>query len=240
MEWFWLLAIYLHTKLRSAVEWLNGTWQLTINAILPQHVPKFIPRNSVICFFKIDKACKEIFVILARFLEDLFQSEDLVRGAATRTKTALTIFQFWFYYSSAFPFKAFGIYFPWHTEKWYASVVCTLLAISFVEYQNNHTCFANLLEFCKIPTQLDTLALTREFLLQSSLSTSQHLESDFIFTSSFSRFYPFNCRSHFCCSENFLFAWMCHFVYVTSRCLYRIQKIFKVCSPSWKDFILNC
>ena len=32
--------------------------------------------------------------ILPRFLEDLLQNEDLVRGDATRTKTALTIFQF--------------------------------------------------------------------------------------------------------------------------------------------------
>ena len=56
----------------------------------------YVPRNSVICFFKIDKACKEIFAILPRFLEDL------VRGAVTRTKTALAI---WFHYFSAFPFK---------------------------------------------------------------------------------------------------------------------------------------
>ena len=40
------------------------------------------------CFFKIDKAYQEIFAILSRFLEDLLQSENLVRGAATRTKTA--------------------------------------------------------------------------------------------------------------------------------------------------------
>ena len=39
----------------------------------------------------LDKACKEIFATLPRFLEELLQSEDLVRGAATRTKTALTI-----------------------------------------------------------------------------------------------------------------------------------------------------
>ena len=58
----------------------------------------------------------------------------LVRGAATRTKTALIIFQFWFDYFSAFPFKAFGIYFPWQTKERYPSVVCTLLAISFLEY----------------------------------------------------------------------------------------------------------
>ena len=45
----------------------------------------------MICFFEIDNACKEIFAISPRSLKDLFQSEDLVCGAATRTKTALTI-----------------------------------------------------------------------------------------------------------------------------------------------------
>ena len=143
MERLWLLVIYPKANLRSAVEWLNGAQQLTINAILLQNLLKFVPRNSVICFFKIDKACKEIFAILPRFLEDLLQRENLVRGAATRTKTALTIFQFWFHYFSAFPFNAFGIYFPWQTEEWYPSVVCTLLAISFFEYQNRHTCLPN-------------------------------------------------------------------------------------------------
>ena len=43
---------------------------------------------------KIDKAHKEIFAMLPRFREDLLQNENLVRGTATRTKTALTIFQF--------------------------------------------------------------------------------------------------------------------------------------------------
>ena len=144
IEWLWLLAIYPNTNLRSAVEWLNGAQQWTINAILLQNLPKFIPRNSVICFFKIDKACKEIFAILPRFLEDLLQSEDLVRGAAIRTKIALTIFQFWFHKFSAFPLKAFGVYFPWQTEEWYLSVGCTLLAIFFLEYPNNQHQFANL------------------------------------------------------------------------------------------------
>ena len=41
------------------------------------------------CYFKIDKACKEIFAIFPRFLEDLLQSEDLARDAATRKKTVL-------------------------------------------------------------------------------------------------------------------------------------------------------
>ena len=84
---------------------------------------EFIPRNSVICFFEIDKACKEIFTVLPRFLGDLLQSEDLVRGTATRTKTALDILQFWFHYFSAFSFEAFGIYFPWQTKKLYPPVV---------------------------------------------------------------------------------------------------------------------
>ena len=44
--------------------------------------------------FQDRKAFKKIFAIIPRFLEDLRQSEDLVRGAATRTKTALTIFRF--------------------------------------------------------------------------------------------------------------------------------------------------
>ena len=150
-----LIASHLpEHKPPSAVEWLNSVLQLIINAILLQNLPKFIPRNSVICFFKIDKACKEIFAILPRFLEDLLPREDLVRGAATRTKTALTIFQFWFHYFSAFPFKAFGIYFPWQTKEWYPSVVCTLLAISFLEYRNNHTCLPISGSFAKLPRNL--------------------------------------------------------------------------------------
>jgi len=30
----------------------------------------------------VDKACKVVFAIFPRFLKDLFQSEDLIRGAA--------------------------------------------------------------------------------------------------------------------------------------------------------------
>ena len=52
MERLWLLAIYPNTNLRSAVEWLNGAQQLTINTILQQNLPKFILRNSVTCFFQ--------------------------------------------------------------------------------------------------------------------------------------------------------------------------------------------
>ena len=51
------------------------------------------PRNLAMRFFKIDKACKEIFAILSSFLKDLLQSEDLVQGAATWTKTTLAILQ---------------------------------------------------------------------------------------------------------------------------------------------------
>ena len=54
MERLWFLAIYPNTNLQSAVEWINGAQQLTINAILPQNLLKFISRNSVICFIKIE------------------------------------------------------------------------------------------------------------------------------------------------------------------------------------------
>jgi len=36
-----------------------------------------------VCFFEVDKACKEVFVIFSRLLKDLLQSDDLIRGAAT-------------------------------------------------------------------------------------------------------------------------------------------------------------
>ena len=94
MERLWLLANYPNINFRSAVKWLKGTYQLIINAILLQNLAKSIGRNSFICFFKIDNACKEIFAILPRFREDLPQSKDLVHGAATQMKTALIIFQF--------------------------------------------------------------------------------------------------------------------------------------------------
>ena len=58
-----------------------------------------------------DRQSIQFFAVLPRFLEDLLQSEDLIRGAATRTQSALTsdhipvlipLF-------SAFLFKAFGV-----------------------------------------------------------------------------------------------------------------------------------
>ena len=43
--------------------------------------------------FQDRQSMQKIFAILPRFLEDLLQSEDSVRGATTRTKTARMIFQ---------------------------------------------------------------------------------------------------------------------------------------------------
>jgi len=79
------------TYLWLAVKRLNGKQQLTINVTLLQNPSKYISRNTVICFFEVNKACKEGFAIFPRFLKYLLQSEDLVRGAATWTKTALSI-----------------------------------------------------------------------------------------------------------------------------------------------------
>ena len=44
----------------------------------------------------------------------------------------------------------FGLYFSWQTEEWYFCVVCTLLAISFLEYRNNHTCLPISGNFAKL------------------------------------------------------------------------------------------
>jgi len=54
--------------------------------------------------FEVNKACKEVFVLIPRFFKDLLQIKGLVR-AATWKKTALSIFQFEFHYFTAFPFK---------------------------------------------------------------------------------------------------------------------------------------
>ena len=89
--------------------WVSSSSFFVSFFVLRQSFSKFIPRNSDLCFFKIDKACKEIFTLLPRFLKDSLLSEVLLRIAATRTKTALTILQFCFHYFSEFPFKAFGI-----------------------------------------------------------------------------------------------------------------------------------
>ena len=99
-------------------------------------------------------ACKAIFAILPRFLEVMLQSEDLFRGATTRTKTALAILQFWFYYFSEFPFKACGIFFSWQTREWYPSVVCSLLVIFFLEDRNNHTILPISGSFAILPQNL--------------------------------------------------------------------------------------
>ena len=70
-------------------------------------------------------------------------------------------------------------------------MVCTLLAISFLEYRNNHTCLPISGSFAKPPRNLTHSRLPENSFCQRF----QHFGYDFIFTSSFSRFYSFNCRS---------------------------------------------
>ena len=60
----------------------------------PAKPSKVYPEELGHMLFQDRKACKEIFAILPKFFEDLLQCEDVVCGAANRTKTALTIFQF--------------------------------------------------------------------------------------------------------------------------------------------------
>ena len=60
----------------------------------PAKSSKVYPEELGHMLFRDRQRMQKIFAILPRFLEDLLQSENLVRGAASRTKTALTIFQF--------------------------------------------------------------------------------------------------------------------------------------------------
>ena len=89
----------------------------------PAEPSRVYPEELGHMLFRNRQSTKEIFTVLPRFLDDLLQSEDLVRSTATRTKTALDNLQFWFHYFFAFSFEAFGIYFPWQTKKLYPPVV---------------------------------------------------------------------------------------------------------------------
>ena len=72
-------------------------------------IKKYVSRNAIICFFKINKTCIDLFRIFPRLLTDLLPGKDLVHCASARTKAALSIRQFRLDYSKAFLFKAFGI-----------------------------------------------------------------------------------------------------------------------------------
>ena len=91
------------------------------------------------------------------FFADLLQSEDLVGGAATRTKPTLAILLFLFHYFSAFPFEAFSFYF----QQFVRCLWCPFMDIGIIT------------PVCQSSTQLDTQALTTEFLLRSALSISR-------------------------------------------------------------------
>jgi len=77
-----------------AIERLNGKQQLTINAILLQNPFKVYFEELVHMLLR-DQQCRVVFAIFSRFFEDLLQSEDLVHGAATGMKIALSIHQIW-------------------------------------------------------------------------------------------------------------------------------------------------
>jgi len=96
MEWFWFLTIDTNTDFRFAVKRLNGKQQLTINHISAKRFKIYVeePGHRL---FHINKACKVVFAIFPWFLKDLLQSKDLVRGAATWTKSASSSLHFSFH-----------------------------------------------------------------------------------------------------------------------------------------------
>ena len=60
----------------------------------PAEPSRVYPEELGHVLFRNRQSIKEIFTVLPRFLDDLLQSEDLVRSTATRTKTALDNLQF--------------------------------------------------------------------------------------------------------------------------------------------------
>jgi len=65
----------------------------------------------------VDKTCADIFDILARFLENLLESENSAYNATTGAKTALGITQLWFNHFMASFFEALGLHFSREAEE---------------------------------------------------------------------------------------------------------------------------
>ena len=195
---------------------------MPINDIFLQHSPELISRNSVMCFFLINKACEDILCILLGILKNLPQSENLVRGAATWAKTTLAIFQFWFHYFSAFPFKAFGIHFSWKAKKWYSLIIRTLFKIVFLVYKNDHTCLPVFRCFSKFPRPLThSCQPTNSF----SVQCLQCFRSNFVFVKRWVSM-PTN------------HAFLCFIVY-SHVCVEITQKDCRFCWPYCMESILN-
>jgi len=101
----------------------------------------------------------------------LLQDEDLVRGAATWTKTALSVLLFRFYYFTALPFKAYT--FPGKLSSYIPLFVKFIHCLDHLSWILEWSCLsAVLLVRFQTTTEIDTLELPKEFLRCSKLSTS--------------------------------------------------------------------
>ena len=110
-------------------------------------------------------------------IKDLPQSKNLVRGAATWTKTTRAVFQLQFHYFSAFCFKALGIHLSWKIKKWCCLIICTLFTSAFLVCWNDRTSLPVYWCFPKFPRLLAPLSTNVLFLLSmpSTFQIELHL-----------------------------------------------------------------
>jgi len=74
-----IFCIFIYKFLnRNAVTWRPETGDRQHRGLLPQHSPKLLTRNPVMCFLEVVKVCVNVFGILPRFLKNLLVSENLV------------------------------------------------------------------------------------------------------------------------------------------------------------------
>ena len=89
-------------------------------------------KDPVLCFLDVDKPCADVFGILPRFLENLLESEHLVFGARTRTRTILGILQRCFNHFAASFFKQLGIHFSQEAKESHVPVVNAFSLVPFL------------------------------------------------------------------------------------------------------------
>ena len=94
--------------------------------------------SKVICFFEINETSEDIFSILPAFLNNLPESEDLVRCASTRAETTLMVCQIFLNYRTTPFFQALSIGLTRKAEQRDAPVVVAVSLIPLFKDGNNH------------------------------------------------------------------------------------------------------
>jgi len=78
-ERLWFNSVDTDTIFWAGIQWLDGQQEAPANTVLPQYPPKLFTRNPAIYFPEVDKTCINVFGMLPGFLENLLESENLLR-----------------------------------------------------------------------------------------------------------------------------------------------------------------